>query len=221
MKSLYFFGISLAIGLLIIYMQWQQNKKMEEMKKILDNLTPPPPLDHNFILEENQKLHAKIEAAYDKVHQQYEQILIAVDNIPILEDNDGSMEEESMPSYHVEQLINLDNKELNLSNENMELLFMGSVNGVETRSINSKLNSTKTSCSSSGEHFSDQKIEHVKKETNDENMVSTQSNITANGAQFPKIAELKTLCREKGLAVSGNKNELVQRLLDNGHIFEN
>ena len=221
MKSLYFFGISLAIGLLIIYMQWQQNKKMEEMKKMLDNLTPPPPLDHNFILEENQKLHAKIENAYDKVHQQYEQILIAVDNIPILEDNDGSMEEESMPSYHVEQLINLDNKELNLSNENMELLIMGSVNGVETRSINSKLNSTKTSCSNSGEHFSDQKIEDVKKETNDENMVSTQSNITANGAQFPKIAELKNLCREKGLAVSGNKNELVQRLLDNGHIFEN
>lgn len=228
MKSLYFFGISLAIGLVIIYMQWQQNKKMEEMKKMLDNLTPPPPLDHNFILEENQKLHAKIENAYDKVHQQYEQILIAVDNIPILDDNDGSMEEESMPSYHVEQLINLDNRDLNLSNENLELLIMESVNGVETRSINSKLNSIKTS-SGGGEHFSTHKIEDInvssldleKVHNPDENLVSTQSNITANGAQFPKISELKNFCREKGLVVSGNKNELVQRLLDNGHIFEN
>jgi hypothetical protein len=225
MKSLYFFGISLAIGLVIIYMQWQQNKKMEEMKKMLDNLAPPPPLDHNFILEENRKLHAKIENAYDKVHQQYQQILIAVDNIPILDDNGSLDEEESMPSYHVEQLIQLDNRELDLSNENLEMLAKESVHGVDTRSINSKVNSIKTESTEnvSNQHAPDSNNQNVEnaQQLPDENLVSTQSNITANGTQYPKIADLKTLCREKGLLVSGNKNELVQRLLDNGHIFEN
>ena len=80
-------------------------------------------------------------------------------------------------------------------------------------------NSVKTPSSKSSET----KIDNisVNKEPADDNLISTQSNTTTNGCLYPKIAELKNLCREKGLIVSGNKNELVQRLLDNGHIFEN
>ena len=83
MKSVYILGISLAIGVVILYIQWQQKKKLEEMNALLTNLQIPQQqnvLDREFIVEENQRLHRKIESAYDKVHQQYQQILIAVDN---------------------------------------------------------------------------------------------------------------------------------------------
>jgi len=212
MKSVYLFGISIAIGLVIVYLQWQQNKKLEEMKQMLLSVSPAPPVDNNFILEQHQKLHAKIESAYDKVHQQYEQILIAVDN---LYEHDESMEEESMPSYHVEQLINID-KDFNLSNENLEHIMESQQQATRNMS------SVQTSISKSS-----QKLENISIKENspasavDDNLVSTQSNITASGNNYPKIAALKNLCREKGLMVSGNKNELVQRLLDNGHNFEN
>lgn len=216
MKSIYLFGISIAIGLVIVYLQWQQNKKLEEMKQMLLNVSPTKLPDNNFILEQNEKLHAKIESAYDKVHQQYEQILIAVDNM--YENDDGSIEEESMPSYHVEQLINLD-KDFNLSNENLEHIMESQ----HADTTHNNLSSAQTPPFSEAS----QKLENtslIKENPStviDDNLISTQSNITANGGAYPKIAELKNLCREKGLPVSGNKNELVQRLLDNGHIFEN
>lgn len=213
MKSVYLFGISIAIGLVIVYLQWQQNKKLEEMKQMLLNVSPATPAaDNNFILEQNERLHAKIESAYEKVHQQYEQILIAIDNMYA---NDESMEEESMPSYHVEQLINID-KDFNLSN-------LEHVMESQHQDTPNNLSSAQTPPFSE----SSQKLENTSliKEnpptTVDDNLISTQSNITANGGLYPKIAELKNLCREKGLPVSGNKNELVQRLLDIGHNFEN
>ncbi len=215
MKSVYLFGISIAIGLVIVYLQWQQNKKLEEMKQMLLNVSPATKsVDNNFILEQNERLHAKIESAYDKVHQQYEQILIAVDN---LYETDESMEEESMPSYHVEQLINID-KDFNLSNEKLEHI-MESQHQETTYNNMSSVKTPMSKSSQKGEEVS--LIKDNLPAAVDENLISTQSNITANGGLYPKIAELKNLCREKALPVSGNKNELVQRLLDNGHIFEN
>jgi hypothetical protein len=213
MKSVYLFGISIAIGLVIVYLQWQQNKKLEEMKQMLLNV-PATPADNSFILEQNEKLHAKIESAYDKVHQQYEQILIAVDN---MYDNDESMEGESMPSYHVEQLINID-RDFNLSNENLEHIMES-----QHQDTHNNLSSVKTPFSESSQKLENTSLikENPPVAAVDDNLISTQSNITANGGLYPKIAELKNLCREKGLTVSGNKNELVQRLLDFGHNFEN
>ena len=216
MKSIYLFGISIAIGLVIVYLQWQQNKRLEEMKQTLLNVSPATPVDNHFFLEQNEKLHAKIESAYDKVHQQYEQILIAVDNM--YENDDGSMEEESMPSYHVEQLINLD-KDFNLSNENLEHIMES-----QHQDTHNNLSSAQTPpFSESSQKLENTSLikENLPAAAVDDNLISTQSNITASGGLYPKIAELKHLCREKGLPVSGNKNELVQRLLDNGHNFEN
>ena len=58
MKSVYILGISLAIGVVILYIQWQQKKKLEEMNALLTNLQIPQQqnvLDREFIVEENQR----------------------------------------------------------------------------------------------------------------------------------------------------------------------
>jgi hypothetical protein len=224
MKSVYILGISLAIGVVILYIQWQQKKKLEEMNALLTNLQVPQQqntLDREFIIEENQRLHRKIESAYDKVHQQYQQILISVDNIPII-CNDESMEEDSenIRSYHGEQLIDIEenNKEYNSSLDDVP---MESTLGLDNRSINSKIdNSTNNDKSFTEPNLegNNNSLEPTSKSENNEtiaNLVSTQS----ENANYPKISELKNLCKERGLIVSGNKNDLVQRLLDSGYIF--
>ena len=228
MKSVYILGISLAIGVVILYIQWQQKKKLEEMNALLTNLQIPQQqnvLDREFIVEENQRLHRKIESAYDKVHQQYQQILIAVDNIPVI-GNDESMEEEdseNIRSYHGEQLIDFEenNKEYNSSLDDVP---MESILGIDNRSINSKIDNS-TNNDNNDKSFTEPNFERnnislepkAKSENNETtaNLVSTQSENT----NYPKIGELKRLCKENGLNVSGNKNELVQRLLDFGYIF--
>jgi hypothetical protein len=224
MKSVYILGISLAIGIVILYIQWQQKKKLEEMNALLTNLQLPQKqttLDREFIVEENQRLHRKIESAYDKVHQQYQQILIAVDNIPVI-GIDESMEDDSenIRSYHGEQLIDIgeNNKEYNSSLDDVP---MESLLGLDNRSINSKIdNSTNNDKSFTEPNLEGNNIslEQVVKSENNEpttNLISIQSENT----QYPKISELKNVCKERGLIVSGNKTELVQRLLDSGYIF--
>ena len=224
MKSVYILGISLAIGIVILYIQWQQKKKLEEMNALLTNLQLPQQqttLDREFIVEENQRLHRKIESAYDKVHQQYQQILIAVDNIPVI-GIDESMEDDSenIRSYHGEQLIDIgeNNKEYNSSLDDVPI---ESLLGLDNRSINSKIdNSTNNDKSFTEPNLEGNNIslEHVVKLENNEpttNLISIQSENT----QYPKISELKNVCKERGLIVSGNKTELVQRLLDSGYIF--
>jgi hypothetical protein len=224
MKSVYILGISLAIGVVILYIQWQQKKKLEEMNALLTNLQLPQQqntLDREFIVEENQRLHRKIESAYDKVHQQYQQILIAVDNIPVI-GIDEYMEDDSenIRSYHGEQLIEIEenNKEYNSSSDDVP---MESVLGLDNRSINSKIdNSTNNDKSYTEPNFEGNNIssEPTPKSENNEtttNLISIQSENT----NYPKISELKNLCKERGLIVSGNKTELVQRLLDSGYIF--
>jgi hypothetical protein len=225
MKSVYILGISLAIGVVILYIQWQQKKKLEEMNTLLTNIQLPQQqqntLDREFIVEENQRLHRKIESAYDKVHQQYQQILIAVDNIPVI-GNDESMEDDSenIRSYHGEQLIDIEenNKEYNSS---LDEVPMESILGLDNRSINSKIDNS----TNNDKSFTEPNLEgnnnslgqKAKSENNETtaNLVSIQSENT----NYPKISELKNLCKERGLIVSGNKTDLVQRLLDSGYIF--
>ena len=230
MRSVYVLGISLAVGLVILYIQWQQKKKLEEMLKLVSSIQVPQQtvLDREFIIQENQRLHNKIEASYDKVYQQYEQVLIAVDNIPVIGSMNysGDDESENMRSYHGEPLIDIEeDKEYDLSLEN-ESIPKESLLGVDNRSINSKIeNSNKTVEKISTEPIverSNHSLPSKKNSTenNDvlESPVSIHSHNTTNG-NYPKIAELKNLCRERGLVVSGNKTELVQRLLDSGYNF--
>ena len=224
MKSVYILGISLAIGVLILYIQWQQKKKMEEMNALLTNLQVPQQqntLDREFIVEENQRIHRKIESAYDKVHQQYQQILIAVDNIPVI-GNDESMEEDSenIRSYHGEQLIDIEenNKEYNSS---LDEVPIESLLGLDNRSINSKIdNSTNNDKSFTEPNLEGNNISLEPKAISENNETTANLvSIQSENANYPKISELKNLCKERGLIVSGNKNDLVQRLLDSGYIF--
>ena len=232
MKSAYILGISLAIGVLILYSIWQQKKKLEEMNKLIATIQIPTQqntIDREFIIEENQRLHRKIEASYEKVHQQYEQILIAVDNIPVI-GNEESMDEDSenIRSYHGEQLIDIEENDIeeNVKEYNSSLdVPMESILGLDNRSINSKIDSTNndksfTETGLEGNNSIEPKVKSENNENNENNEnIINQVSIQSETANYPKISELKSLCKDRGLIVSGNKNELVQRLLDNGYIF--
>jgi len=215
MKSVYVFGISLAISVAILYLLWQQKKKMDEMSKLIVSIQTPQQsnLDREFILLENQRIHKKIEDSYDHIHEQYQQVLMAVDNIPVIrpsnlysvEDDESS----NVPSYHEEDLINMDQPEYNLSlNENS--IHCDSLIGVDKHSTSMKQDmssSIKKEKSKSSEVLSNNIIDN-----------SIQSSMNSNG-KYPKLIELKNLCKERGLTISGKKDELVQRLLNNGYIF--
>jgi hypothetical protein len=218
MKSVYLLGISVAIGAVIVYLLWQQKKKLEEMNSLIASIQVPQQsiLDREFIIEENKRLHKKIEDSYDHVHQQYEQVLIAVDNIPVIGSNNyysGDDEEsENIRSYHGEALIDIvedENMEYDLSNVSNEhnSYPKESILAVENQSISSKIDNSKNEI-----------IEEPVEDLKNNKEISIQSSMTSNGI-YPKISELKNLCRERNLTVSGNKNDLVQRLLNSGYIF--
>ena len=227
MKSVYVFGISLAISVVIVYLLWQQKKKMDEMSKLIACIQAPQQsnLDREFILLENQKLHKKIEDSYGHIHEQYEQVLMAVDNIPVIGVNNiysGDEDESSnVPSYHGEDLINITNvehMEYNLSLD-QNVIHKDRVMGVDNHRNSFKqdtsMDNIKQKSKSSQEVSKDKSSQnHSKSIMNN----SIQSSITSNG-NYPKLVELKTLCKERGLSISGKKDELVQRLLNNGYIF--
>ena len=226
MKSVYVYGISLAISVAILYLLWQQ-KKMDEMSKLITSIQVPQQssIDREFILNENQRLHKKIEDSYGHIHQQYQQVLIAVDNIPIMGTNinySGEDDEtDNIPSYHGEDLININHDEHIVYNYSLDNSInpKDSIMGVENRSLSSRIeNIEKTPEISSEKPKSVTKSVKDVSQNRSEKEISIQSSINSNG-NYPKIVELKNICKERGLNVSGNKTELVQRLLNNGYIF--
>jgi hypothetical protein len=227
MKSVYVFGISLAISVAILYLLWQQKKKIDELSKLIGSIPTPQQsnLDREFILLENQRIHKKIEDSYGHIHEQYEQVLTAVDNIPVIRPNNiysGDDDESSnVPSYHEEDLIHINNAEhmeYNLSLDN-NIIHGDSIMGVDNHSNSVKqfmsTNDKKEKSNSSKEISKDVRSENISKSIINE---SIQSSHTSTG-NYPKIIELKNLCKERGLTISGKKDELVQRLLNSGYIF--
>ena len=227
MKSVYVYGISLAISIAILYLLWQQKKKMDEMSKLITSIQVPQQssIDREFILNENQRLHKKIEDSYGHIHEQYQQVLIAVDNIPIIGANiNYSVEDDdtdNIPSYHGEDLINIANDEHIVPNYSLENSNnpKDSIMGVENQSLSSRIENVEKT-----PEISTDKLKSISKSIKDVSKsksvkeTSIQSSVNSYG-NYPKIVELKNLCKERGLNVSGNKTELVQRLLNNGYIF--
>jgi len=227
MKSVYVFGISLAISVAILYLLWQQKKKMEEMSKLIGSIQAPQQsnLDREFILLENQRIHKKIEDSYGHIHQQYEQVLMAVDNIPVIRHNNvysvDDDESSNVPSYHEEDLIHINNvehMEYNLSLD-QNVIHGDSIMGVDNNSNSGKQENI-TYDKKDKSHSSKEISKDIRSENNSKSIIneSMQSSHTSNGI-YPKLIELKNLCKERGLTISGKKDELVQRLLNSGYIF--
>jgi hypothetical protein len=57
-------------------------------------------------------------------------------------------------------------------------------------------------------------IDNTNQDEGDKSINSTMSN-----TKYPKLPELKSIAKSKGLSSVGNKKELIQRLLDSGYIF--
>lgn len=238
MKSIYLLGISVVVCLSILYLTWQQKKKLEQLVAITNSIQPIPltnVLDKDSFYYETQQLHRKIETSYERVHQQYLEVLNAVDNIPVIGSFDYSGEEQSenIRSYHGEDLIDIENngndRSLEISlNEPIptSLLGMGentnkksdSVEQTSDKNIENLISNIENSI---GSHKSSKKksnsepaIVEVSKSSADKNAVSLSVS-----SQVPKLPELKSLCKKYGVSAYGNKKELVERLSKVGITF--
>lgn len=238
-KSIYLLGASVLIGLVILYLQQKQKKEMERMSAIVSQIASTPRVEQtnqitsDFIMRENAKLHEKIEKSYEMVHRQYEQILVEIDQIV---DYNGEQDDESenIRSYHCEDLIHMPSNESNKAIESV------AANDEEFSNITSNIENqneiksiTKNSVVSENieqpKSVDDDIIEPTKEQnasvssekiteiTEDDDAKSFLSQSTTTN--YPKLAELRQICKSRGLTHSGNKGVLISRLKDNGYDF--
>lgn len=233
MKNIYLLGISVAVGLAVLYLVWQQRKRLDNLITITHSIQPVPignSIDKEFFIQETQQLHRKIEASYERIHQQYQEVIGAIDNLPIFGCMDYSGEDgnsENIRSYHGENLIDIDEPQetLELSlDEPLPQSVLGIAENTQlnestkssrkSTTITDKVSANKMSCHKNNSepmaelptHFNDNSVEH-----------STMSfSVSAKG---PKVAELKNLCKQYGLSNQGNKKDLMERLKKVGHSF--
>lgn len=215
MKNIYLLGISIAVSIAVLYLVWQQKKRLEQLENITRSIQPITLnnlVDREFFIQETQGVHKKIESSYDRIHQQYLEVLASIDNLPVLGSMEYSGEEQSenIRSYHGENLIDIDEHKHSLD-LNLEEPIPQSVLGIAepsqpgSISMGSKISSSKKSSS-------------INNKNNTEPIVENNSSIE-NGAvsysmssKIPKLPELRDLCKKYGLSSYGNKKELLERL---------
>ena len=205
MRTIVLVGISVAIGLAILYLQWQQRKRFIELleQKREENIP------RQFFLDENERLHRKIETAYDRVHEQYRQVLITLDNLPIYDEN--------IRSYHGEDLILDDHDESESKKES--IISRHSLENEMVSSIQSLNKSTSIKNDSRNLSLREDTAPVELQEKSLSNHQFVELSMTTSTMNYPRLPELKSLCKERGLLISGNKKELINRLLESGYTF--
>ena len=236
MKNTYLLGISILVCLSILYLIWQQKKKIEQLMSLTNSIQPVPisnVLDKDSFYEETRSLHNKIETSYDRVYQQYHEVLKAVDNIPIVGNYEYTVEDnsENIKSYHGEDLIDINQVDKVSIDMNLEDGIPTSILGIAENT--KKTQSTEQSDINRENHIADtepsiisrtslkQKSKsesdihkEVSKKTIENNIVSLSVSSTV-----PKLPELKLLCKKNGLSPNGNKKEILERLSKLGITF--
>jgi len=215
MKNIYLLGISISISLAILYLLWQQKKRLEELQMITRSIQPIPlenVLDKEMFISETRNLHSKIENSYEKVHQQYLEVIASIDNIPIIGSQDYSGEElsENIRSYHGENLIDIDEPKNQSLEINLEEPIPQSILGIGEKtngsiSLTSKISSNNKKIVSAEKNNSEPIVE---------NEISSEQQAVSYSisSKVPKLTELRNYCKNYGLSTYGNKKELLERL---------
>jgi hypothetical protein len=216
--------ISIAVlALIILYFQYKNNKNMENLKSIVSSIQPPVVsttlLDKNDFLEQNNLINKKLDTLYSMTSDRYEKLHNAIDSIPVIgmtdEQNYSVDEKQGLPFIDMEQPVKISLSEQSNhsikdihSEEKLSSKHESSHQQIKTESI---------------------KPESVKSKSNSHRSINIELNLHKDNisndlskntdAKYPKLNELRELCKERNLSPYGNKKTLISLLIENGYNF--
>ena len=206
--------ISIAVlALIILYFQYKNNKNMDNLKSIVSSIQPPiissTPIDKNDFLEQNNLINKKLDALYSMTTDRYEKLHNAIDSIPVIrsiagEENysvDEKQDYQGLPFIDMEQAIQTNNQQK--SNSSFKDIDSINIKHLSDSSIKSKSNSHRSL--------------NIELNLHKDNISNEMSKNT--DAKYPKLNELRELCKERNLSPYGNKKILINLLIENGYQF--
>jgi hypothetical protein len=204
--------ISIAVlALIILYFQYKNNKNMENIKSIVSSIQPTiistTPIDKNDFLEQNNLINKKLDTLYSMTSDRYEKLHNAIDSIPVI----GTIPDD-------------ENYSINNKQDYQGLPFIDMEHAITPcfeEKINNSLKET--------DEIKKQSVSSAKSKSNSHRSLNIELNlhkdIASNDmskntdAKYPKLNELRELCKERNLSPYGNKKVLINLLIENGYQF--
>jgi len=197
-----------VLALIILYFQYKNNKNMENLKLMVSTIQPPVMsttlVDKNDFIEQNNLINKKLDALYTMTTDRYEKLHQAIDSIPVI----GMTEEYSaheQKDYQGLAFIDMEQpNNIELSNNSQNSIKKKTdTKEVKNESIKSKTNSNRSL--------------NIELNLHKDNVSNEFSKNT--DAKYPKLNELRDLCKERNLSPYGNKKTLIHLLIENGYKF--
>ena len=240
MKTLEILCISLAaIGLILLYFQYKNQKTLEMMQgPMLSIQQPVHPIpsdlvERHVLLHETQQLKSHIDTKTLDVHDHLNMVLQSIDKLYGEKKDDDTVQKRS----YTEMIDGLDVVETNDLNEPLHLnSFIPSYD--QSRSISISLNSKK-SVSSAKSTKSNKLSKSINLEQDMNDIINSENEIKldttpielkpvntnvsistdSTSVRYPKLPELRLLCKSRNLSMVGSKKVLINRLIENGYEF--
>lgn len=203
-----------VLALIILYFQYKNNKNMENLKSIVSSIQPPiisnTLVEKNDFLEQNNLINKKLDTLYSMTSDRYEKLHQAIDSIPVI----GMAE----------------NDEYSIDNQKKDYLGLDFIDMEQPTNINLSEKSNNSIKNNSFEKLSEKiKPESVKSKSISHRSLNIELNLHKENvsvdlskntdAKYPKLNELRELCKERNLSPYGNKKTLINILIENGHEF--
>ena len=241
MKTLEILCISLAaIGLILLYLQYKNQKTLEMMHGTMLAIQQPVHqipgdlVERHVLLHETQQLKAHIDTKTLDVHDHLNIVLQSIDKLYGEKKDDDTVQKRS----YTEMLDGLEVVETTDLNEPLHInSFTPSCEQSRSQSRSISLTSHKSvSSAKSNKSNKSGKIEHdmndiINAETEIElntppaecfaTVANTNISISTDSTsvRYPKLPELRLLCKSRNLSMVGSKKVLINRLIENGHEF--
>jgi len=241
MKTLEILCISLAaIGLILLYFQYKNQKTLEMMQgTMLAIQQPVHPIssdlvERQFLLNETQQLKTHIDAKTLDVHDHLNMVLQSIDKLYGEKKDDDTVQKRSYTEI-LDGIEGLDGIEVNDLNEPLQLNSLTPSHEQyqpQSRSISlnsqksAKSNKSNTSVKSNKSTKSNKSLEEhdmndIMNTTHAECFKSTNVSISTDSTltKYPKLPELRLLCKSRNVSMVGSKKVLINRLIENGYEF--
>ena len=243
MKTLEILCISLAaIGLILLYLQYKNQKTLESMNgTMLAIQQPAHPIpgdlvQRHVLLHETQQLKAHIDMKTLDVHDHLNIVLQSIDKLYGEKKDDDTVQKRSYTEM-IDGLDGLDVVETNDLNEPLQLNSLThshdqSLPRSQSQSISLNSQQSIKSIKSIKSHKSAKSMQeydmndmiNVKIDTaNAECSVPVNNNVSistdSTSVRYPKLPELRLICKSRNLSMVGSKKVLINRLIENGYEF--
>ena len=241
MKTLEILCISLAaIGLILLYLQYKNQKTMEMMHGTMLAIQQPvhpipgDMVNQHILLHETQQLKSHIDTKILDVHDHLNIVLQSIDRVYGEKKDDNTVQKRSYTEMldNVDEVNGIDLVDTTDLNEPLQLLnsFTPSQEHYQSQSRSRSRSRSKSKSISLNSHKSAKSFEehdmndiinaeHTTPPT--ECLAATNVSISNDSTtvKYPHLPELRLLCKSRNLSMVGNKKVLINRLIENGYEF--